>query len=496
MKDLYPKLTAKILDCLSYVSFVIRTGGQNVTPLENSAACERTSLLVALSGGSDSTALLVAMHECANYFNWELTACHINHNLRSEESDSDATFCLQLCEKLKIECQIISLKETLHPAKKHYSEEDLRELRYKYLIDSACNKNITYLVTGHTLDDQAETLLFRLFRGTSISGLKGIKSCRKIHTKKQDLYLVRPLLKVHKAQCQKFLEHRGIGFCIDSSNSNLTYTRNYIRHKVIPIISQRFSDFSLHLDNLSEITQAEDEYLNELSCRIFKQLEADNNNIWQIKLLQEQPLALQRRIFWQGLKQRSIEISYKRISQLIALISELPESKQHLNLNRDWQIKRIKDRLYWKKCQQFINIADFKPLPLKIPSKNVLPILNCQLNIDTWQDGQSILSFRNSLQAGSDEKNVLVDLSKIETPLVLRQRQAGDIIQPLGMPHTVKLKKYLHTHKSINALPFKPQIVLADAREVLWLPGIGLSEKIKVTAKASHILTWQQKLPD
>ena len=125
-------------------------------------------------------------------------------------------------------------------------------------------ESLLYLA-AHTLDDQAETILFRLFRGTALTGLKGIAACRELDNK---IYLLRPLLNVTKQQCQQFLQTRKISkLGHDSSNLDEIYNRNYIRHKIMPIISERFPDFSehLHLQSMRQIITEEDKLLNELA---------------------------------------------------------------------------------------------------------------------------------------------------------------------------------------------------------------------------------------
>ncbi len=337
-------------------------------------------------------------------------------------------------------------------------------------------------------------MLFRLFRGTSPSGLKGIENCRKLEN---NLYLFRPLLKLSKLECQNFLASQGLAFREDSSNLNEIYSRNYIRHKILPVIIKRFPALSTHLDSLIEISKTEDAYLDQIAFRLFEHFQSVNPDAWSIDIFKQQPLALQRRILTYALKNRSIEVSFKRVGDLISLaIANFPSNSQSfsLNLNKEWRIKRTKNKILWQRFNKTLNNCRFEPLLITIPGVNRLSELNSELLVEAYQEKANLISSTNPLQVSSDGRAILVDLSRINPPLILRQRQSGDKIHPLGMSQMVKLKKYLHTHKSVNVQPFYPQLLLADQEEVLWLPGIGMSEKIKVIDIPSHILQWRQCL--
>ena len=209
-------------------------------------------LLIAFSGGPDSTAALIALQEMAPTFGFTLYACHVNHGLRAKESDADADFCQQICQKLDVKCQIINL--SLPASKTHFSEDALRHMRYQSLADYAAAQNIAFIVTGHTLDDQSETILFNLFRGTGLTGLTGMKTCRQLS---ESIHILRPLLGVTKSQCKDFLNSRNIVARNDSSNNNEIYMRNYVRHKIMPSINERFPDFRQHLYSMREILASE-----------------------------------------------------------------------------------------------------------------------------------------------------------------------------------------------------------------------------------------------
>ena len=217
-----------------------------------SAKTAAKRLLVALSGGSDSTALLVGLSRLAHKEGFEVRACHINHRLRGSESDDDEQFCRVLCSDLDLALEVRNISDSQR-AEVGRSEEALRHMRYELLTAAARETQTRYLLTGHTLDDQIETLLFRLWRGTSLKGLTGMSLCRPLS---EDIQLIRPLLTVTKDQCRRFLIEQGLTAREDSSNQDPAYTRNYVRNTIIPAIESRFGDFKQRIEQLRQIVQA------------------------------------------------------------------------------------------------------------------------------------------------------------------------------------------------------------------------------------------------
>jgi tRNA(Ile)-lysidine synthase len=472
-------LTTDLKNCLSESNSLIsgNTLGNLDLPLNIDGRTHRIKrqVLVAFSGGPDSTALLLALQAIAPRFNFTVQACHINHGLRGLQADADSTFCESLCKKLKVKFKNIKL--SLGETKRHFSEDNLRQMRYQHLQSFARLEGIAFIITGHTLDDQAETIMFRLFRGAALTGLTGIKPCRLLDS---ELYLLRPLLNVSKKQCAHFVESKGITACQDSSNLDEMYTRNYIRHKIMPAISNRFPQFTQQLESMRQILTSEDELLVSLTNELLAKLELDNSNHWSLELFNNQPLALQRRVLAQALLRRDVAVSFSRIQDILAL----NESHNYLNLNENWRIKRHQNKLLWQRIRTaglHDEVNNLTPITIKVPGINPVEQLGMALYIEPYINGKHLTA-----------EHALVDLSNVKPPLILRLRQPGDLIKPLGMTQTTKLKKYLHTHKRIKAANAfaHAQILLADQEEVLWLPGGGLSEKIKVTSNPSHSLRW------
>jgi len=169
----------------------------------------------------------------------------------------------------------------------------------------------------------------------------------------------------------------------------------------------------------------------------------------------------------------------------------------YLNLNQDWRLKRTVNCLNWQELNKNRKNYHFASRLINVPGRNLIPEINYELIIELYSDNSKQAQITaNPLQLSLNGHSILADLSRTNPPLLLRERRPGDRIQPLGMSQIVKLKKYLHTHKNIDKHHHYPQLLLADQNEVLWLPGIGMSEKIKVIQMPSHILKWREMSPD
>lgn len=196
--------------------------------------------IVSVSGGPDSVALLRGLLSLAQRHGDKepknLIVAHVDHGLRGAESTADAKFVESLAKSLGLKYFLAnSIQRDAKPASA--SEESLRNFRYDNLLDTAKNLGARYIVTGHNQNDQIETILFRIFRGTGIGGLSGIPAVR---LGNDSVSIVRPLLQTSRSTIEAFLREIGQEFRIDSSNRSLDYQRNFIRNQLLPLIEERF----------------------------------------------------------------------------------------------------------------------------------------------------------------------------------------------------------------------------------------------------------------
>jgi tRNA(Ile)-lysidine synthase len=196
-------------------------------------------VLVAVSGGADSVALLCAILELRDRHGspGRVFVGHFNHRVRACSAD-DAQFVVELAERLHVPYFVGAAEQPVIAAGGEGWEATARAARYDYLVRVAKEQGARYLVTAHTADDQAETILHRILRGTGLSGLAGIQPVR---TLDEALTLVRPLLGQTRADVVDYLASRQQGFCIDESNANLSYTRNRLRHSLLPQLAAQYN---------------------------------------------------------------------------------------------------------------------------------------------------------------------------------------------------------------------------------------------------------------
>ncbi len=493
---------------------------------------ECSRLLVAFSGGPDSTALLVALAQCATEAGFDISACHINHGLRGAESDLDHEFSQNLCDNLGIpfaacrlhvnnvdrvvewtfgenfvQDQIRAGKplsdslETMRFFAGDYAPENLlRDMRYECLTHAALVRRAHVLLTGHTLDDQAETMLFRLFRGTAPHGLKGIEGHREL-IRSDGIWLVRPMLGVTKLDCQRFLAIEEIGAQLDTSNEDAHYARNFIRHRLVPSIEDRFPAWRQHLDQLRRILSDEDEWLDRITERERADVSGcdKHGEYFIVDRFMTKPKALRRRLLVAAMKERDIEPSFERVENVLNLIDT---GGTALDLSEQWSLRLLAGKMRWlsqvdrgESPSPYLLSQEtevFLPEQGAVYRSNLIAWLNKSVQISNWQ-GEGLES---SEFPEPDALEALVDLSRVNTPLKLRLRRPGDLIQPFGMTQHVRLKRYLQTHKPKSEDCFgrdgqRMAVVLVDADEVLWVPGVGLSEKLRVVGKPTHRLTLQ-----
>jgi tRNA(Ile)-lysidine synthase len=233
--------------------------------------------LVAVSGGPDSVAVLRALLSNAESVSTtakeSLIIAHVNHGLRGSESDRDAQFVANLAAELNLPFIDRSPESNQISGQ---SEEDLRNFRYQRLQAMANQSGARYLVMGHNLDDQAETILFRFLRGTGIGGLAGIPSKR---LASDALTIVRPLLSVSRFEITQYLNEIGQKTQEDKSNLDSNYTRNFLRNELIPVLKDRFGiSVTESITRLGNQAREMDGFLIENSQQLDKIIEQDSSN--------------------------------------------------------------------------------------------------------------------------------------------------------------------------------------------------------------------------
>ncbi len=276
-------------------------------------------VVVAVSGGADSIALLHALYSLRKELGITVLACHVNHNLRGEESKRDEQFVCKVCSDYKIPVTIYSIDIK---ADKHESiEEKARKMRYE-CFEKLCNEHNAKLATAHTASDNTETVFLNILRGTGTKGLCGIPPVRS--------NIIRPLIRCTRENIEEYCKENELSYVTDSSNLSDDYTRNKLRHKIIPLLLE----FNPSLfDGISRMTSAvydDNALLEQISYNAKKNAEAENGYSCEKLAELERPVLC--RVISSVLSENGIEPSALRINECAQIILE---KKGKINLCRN-----------------------------------------------------------------------------------------------------------------------------------------------------------------
>ncbi|MGN0585657.1 MAG: tRNA lysidine(34) synthetase TilS [Oscillospiraceae bacterium] len=406
---------------------------------------------VGFSGGADSTALLLALNALKGRFGYTLRAVHINHNIRGEESDRDQRFCEDLCRKLGIDVDVRQVDAVGFSRDNRLSlEEGARKLRYD-IFESL--DGVTAL--AHNLNDSAETVLFNLARGTGIKGLCGIPPVRG--------RIVRPLIECTREDIERYLADMGQGFVTDSTNLSDDYTRNKIRHNIIPLMEDIHGGFCGNILRMTENLRADCEYLDMQA-----EIEADND-------MRGMHPALRRRIIMNILRKNMLEPSDMRIKSL----EEIALSGGKINLSGDIFAVAENGRIYIKKLPKGRII--FKDTPVKIGENDFL----CDKKVIIGENNCENALYNDIVHKKST--NDCMDCDKIQGSVLLRNRRDGDSFIRANRGFTSSLKKLMNEKYAADKRDFIP--ILADENGIIWVEGFGVADRVKIDENTKRILT-------
>lgn len=421
------------------------------------------TLIVAFSGGFDSSAMLDVLFKLQKEFDFKLCAAHLNHGWR-QEADAEEEACRSFCQ----ERNIAFFSEKLDSAVPK-TETATRTARYEFFERSAKHFGSNIILTAHTKSDNAETILYRIARGTGISGLCAIKEKRTLN----EIEIFRPILSLSREDIETYCVKNNLTPNNDTSNADTKYKRNLIRHEILPLLTKINPNTINALNNLAENASEEEDIVNEYLSKI-KQEIFEENKIKTELFLKLSP-SVKQRIVYDFVLSESLDYDKKKVLNILAFILEASKLKTGKTLS-------LTDNL-WLFCSSkelyTINAAEKKEtLTVEIKDfENDYKFDNYIFSIKKVNE-----TFGNFPK--ENENYALVDLSK-QTFLELRYRKNGDIIQPFGMPHTTKLKKYF-INKNIPKHKKDSIVLLCNQNEVLWAHTVGLSEKLRVTGKPTH----------
>jgi len=427
-------------------------------------------LLIALSGGADSIFMLHFFHKYKSKYRIEISALHINHSLRGDESDKDELFSCEYCKQIGIPffSETINVKEFAKQNKQSI-EEAARNLRYLKLSEYFTKLKLTKIVTAHNLNDNTETMLLNLFRGTGLSGASGIPIVRK--------NIIRPLLRTSKEDILAYLTKNNIQFRTDKSNFENDFSRNFLRNEIIPKLKEKIN-ISLDI-NMSKFA----EILNE-SNRIISGLTQNINEKYIKKTdlgleISDLILLEQGKDFFGVLIKNSIKEKFN----IIATFNDIKHLKEIFFLQVGQKIDLSKNLLAIKE-RNFVQIIK------KTETKKKINYANLDLNKEIKIDEKTILAstVNKSEITFSNQKNVeYINGDKIIFPLTIRKWIYGDKFNPIGLNGTKMISDFL-TDSKINSSEKKNQLVLLNANKIIWVVNHRIDESVKIKNDTKRVI--------
>ncbi|RKD33883.1 tRNA lysidine(34) synthetase TilS [Thermohalobacter berrensis] len=441
------------------------------------------NVLVGVSGGPDSMALLYILYEIRDYINFNLYVAHVNHGVRGKEADRDEEFVKKVCSKLDIPFYSKKVDMEEFAKKNRLSQEEAgRKIRYSFFREIIKKLGKGKIAVAHNKNDQAETLLMRFIRGTGIDGLKGMDYINGD--------IIRPLLDVERKEIESFLENSGIKARIDKTNLKPIYKRNKIRLELIPYIRENFNENIINtLFRTSTIMKVESDFLENYSKKIqnevLKNKGKNEVSIDRDKFL-EQHIAIKNRILRnciENIKGNLKGIEEKHISDMITLIKEGSTGKR-IDLPNNLIIRISYDTIIIEKKKKS---NKKKELYYTVKINGITEVEDFGFEISTK------VLHKDDFKMESKNKFIkYFDYDKIKDNLYIRNRKPGDIFKPLGMRGRKKLKDFFIDEKipreKRDLIP-----LLVDKENILWVIGYRISEQYKITNKTKRILVVEYK---
>lgn len=418
---------------------------------------QNQQILLAVSGGVDSMVLLELMQTAAQKDCLTLTVAHIDHRLRPESS-VEADYLKQYCQKREITYYSKIWDEA---DKTKNTEARARTIRYDFFAEIMKREEISLLLTAHHSDDQAETLLMKLTRGSTLSNLVGIRASQSFGSGT----LIRPFLIFSKERLEQFAKQSKIVYFEDSSNQSDTYMRNRIRRQVVPLLKKENPKFLQHMADFSEQITLADEIIQSVIEPMYARWVSKTKTGWSIQLseLKQEKKSVQTfflmTLFQRTIVPKGVSISQSQRQQLLTMLDR-PAPQLSMDIEQGWQVIKEYDTLFLEKKQTvhedalfFLN--EFEHVFL---SKNEwLGLETVKEKIDPpeivkkWTEFSLLISGQTAL------------------PLTIRHRKNGDRIS-LTPNLTKRLNRLFIDQKIPNLIRERAWVILSAEEEIIWVP--------------------------
>lgn len=445
---------------------------------ENSLIDKGDGIVVGLSGGPDSVCLLNLLNSVKDELNLKLAAAHINHMIRGEEADGDERYAEEMCNKLGIPFFALRKDVEGYGREEGLSSETAgRKVRYDFFNEVANKLDYSKIATAHNANDQAETILLRIMRGTGLDGLGGIP------VKRENRY-IRPILFMKREEIEGYCEENKLKPRIDCTNLEKLYSRNKVRLDILPYMKENFNKYVIEaINRMALLLQDDNNFIVEEVSKIYKKycIEKEDKVIIQKEVF-KMSKAIVGRIIRKAIKKvngNQYDVELKHIKEI--------EEIQRVSTNKNIDLP-------YGMCAENV-YGDIHIKSKEYSNDCILDEVSCDNNLidgKTLEFGNYKFKFRvldnkENLQIRKNNSIKYFNYDVIDGNIIIRQRKSGDKINPLGMKGTKKLKDIFIDMKipkeERDLIP-----IMQFGEKIGWIVSLKLSDEFKITKNTKKIL--------
>jgi tRNA(Ile)-lysidine synthase len=454
---------------------------------EHQLISDGEKLVVAVSGGADSVCLLHILVRLQKELKVKLHIAHLNHQLRGAESEADASYVADLARQLAIPATMEKRDVKGYQARERLSlEEAAREVRYSFLAQVAGAIGAERVAAGHTRDDQIETILMHLIRGSGTRGLRGLQPATLWQSGVDSLTIIRPLLEISHQETENYCHQHRLTPRLDASNLSLSPLRNRIRQQLLPLLESYNPGVAEALLRTGRIAGDDIDFLDEQVTRLWDEVARQEKKsiILDKKGFGQLPPTLKRyllRALVERLLGSAKDIEMRHVEEMMSLATKAAGKRLSLPGGLTFSVE-------YNRYLLTSDLTALSPLPLL---KGEFPLnIPGETRLPGWRVEATII--KQEEMSEKDDFTAYLDLAKSGDRLMVRPRRRGDRFQPLGLAQPKKLGEFMIDAKIPNTRRGQIPIVCSE-EQILWVVGWRLDERAKVSRDTKQVLRLEFK---